>query len=166
MRNRIININLAGLFLNCLKSSLTMPLFPISYMNSNQRIFFIMADLKQSGQKSLCLEQRKAIEGLETCSRVVHFQMWRLAKFPRWPGLSAMVPHQQPSPTSVRMNSNSRIDCWEWFMPVCLSLGGEGLFKFCPAILSWLQTFLNLLEVSAFQMQFFSPIMTFYFTSL
>lgn len=72
-----------------------------------------MADLKQSGQKSLCLEQRKAIEGLETCSKVVHFQMWRLAKFPRWPGLSAMVPHQQLSPTSVRMNSNSRIDCWE-----------------------------------------------------
>lgn len=41
-------------------------------------------------------------------------------------------------------------------MPVCLSLGGEGLFKFCPAILNWLQTFLNLLEVSAFQLQFFS----------
>lgn len=105
------------------------------------------ADLKHSRQNGLCLEQRIVLWGLKTCSRVVHSQMWKLAKFPQWPGLSAVVPCQRPSPTSVRMNSNSRIDCQEWFMRVCLSLGGEGLFKFCPAILNWLQTFLNLLEV-------------------
>lgn len=43
-------------------------------------------------------------------------------------------------------------------MPFCLFWGGEGSFKFCPAILNWLQTFLNLLLVSDFQLRFFSPI--------
>lgn len=98
------------------------------------------------------------LQGLETCSWVVCSQMWKLTRFPWWPGLSATVPCQQPSPTSVSANSNSRIDCWEQFMPVCLSVGGEGLFKFYTAILNCLQTFLNLLEVSASELCFFSPI--------
>lgn len=55
VRNKTMNINLAGLFFNCLPEKLPVPFLagispgiPISYTNSNQRIFFIVISWRQT----------------------------------------------------------------------------------------------------------------------
>lgn len=67
---------------------------------------------------------------------VVLFADVEACKFPWGLGLFSVVSCHRLSSTSVRMNSNGRIDCWKWFKPPVFPRL-LALFRFCPVLSNW-----------------------------